>query len=114
MAQAADLTGQLPMHSQKANALEFGETYRTRDEARADVLDYIARFYNAKPGHSTVDYLNAMEKCVPPIGHAFDLFQPRTTFALKLHLSGSRPASCPIGAAPAASEVACRGPPTSP
>ena len=26
----------------------MGKTYRTRDEAKADVFDYIERFYNAK------------------------------------------------------------------
>jgi len=30
------------------------KTYRTRDEARADVFDYIERFYNAKRRHSTI------------------------------------------------------------
>ena len=29
-------------------------TYRTRDEARADVLDYIERFYNRKRRHGYV------------------------------------------------------------
>jgi putative transposase len=35
--------------------------YRTRDEARADVFDYIERFYNAKRRHSTIGYLSPME-----------------------------------------------------
>ena len=30
------------------------KTYRTRHEARADVFDYIERFYNAKRRHSTI------------------------------------------------------------
>jgi len=30
--------------------------YRTRDEARADVFDYIERFYNPHPRHSTLGY----------------------------------------------------------
>ncbi len=34
------------------------KTYRTRDEARADVFDYIERFYNAKCRHSTIGYLS--------------------------------------------------------
>jgi len=34
------------------------KTYRTRDEARADVFDYIERFYNPKRRHSTIGYLN--------------------------------------------------------
>ena len=35
--------------------------YRTRDEARADVFDYIERFYNLKRRHSTIGYLSPME-----------------------------------------------------
>src|SRR4029077_17785429 len=34
------------------------KTYRTRNEARADVFDYIERFYNAKRRHSTIGYLS--------------------------------------------------------
>ena len=34
------------------------KTYRTRDEARADVFDYVERFYNAKRRHSTLGYLS--------------------------------------------------------
>jgi putative transposase len=37
------------------------KTYRTRDEARADVFDYIERFYNAKRRHSTIGYLSPMD-----------------------------------------------------
>ena len=37
------------------------ETYRTRDEAKADVFDYIERFYNAKRRHSTIGYMSPME-----------------------------------------------------
>jgi len=36
-------------------------TYRTRDEAKADVFDYIERFYNPKRRHSTIGYLSPME-----------------------------------------------------
>jgi len=36
-------------------------TYRTRDEARADVFDYIERFCNPKRRHSTLGYLSPME-----------------------------------------------------
>jgi len=32
--------------------------YRTRDETKADVFDYIERFYNAKRRHSTIGYLS--------------------------------------------------------
>jgi hypothetical protein len=34
--------------------------YRTRDEARADVFDYIERFYNSKRRHSTIGYLSPL------------------------------------------------------
>ena len=37
------------------------KVYRTRDEARADVFDYIERFYNLKRRHSTIGYLSPME-----------------------------------------------------
>jgi transposase InsO family protein len=37
------------------------KTYRTRDEARADVFDYIEHFYNPKRRHSTIGYLSPME-----------------------------------------------------
>jgi putative transposase len=37
------------------------KVYRTRDEARADVFDYIERFYNPKRRHSTIGYLSPME-----------------------------------------------------
>jgi putative transposase len=35
--------------------------YRTRDEAKADVFDYIERFYNTKRRHSTIGYISPME-----------------------------------------------------
>jgi putative transposase len=37
------------------------KTYRTRDQAKADVFDYIERFYNPKRRHSTLGYLSPME-----------------------------------------------------
>ena len=37
------------------------KTYRTRDQAKADVFDYIERFYNAKRRHSTIGYRSPME-----------------------------------------------------
>lgn len=37
------------------------DTYRTRDNAKADVFDYIERFYNPKRRHSTLGYLSPME-----------------------------------------------------
>ena len=38
-----------------------GKTYRTRDQARADVFDYIERFYNPRRRHSTIGYRSPME-----------------------------------------------------
>jgi putative transposase len=37
------------------------KTYRTRNEAKADVFDYIERFYNSRRRHSTIGYLSPME-----------------------------------------------------
>jgi putative transposase len=37
------------------------KTYRTRDDARADVFDYIERFYNSKRRHSTIGYMSPMD-----------------------------------------------------
>jgi putative transposase len=37
------------------------KVYRTRDEARADVFDYIERFYNPKRRHSTLGYVSPAE-----------------------------------------------------
>ena len=35
--------------------------YRTRDHAKADVFDYIERFYNPPRRHSTLGYLSPIE-----------------------------------------------------
>jgi putative transposase len=35
--------------------------YRTRNQARADVFDYIERFYNPTRRHSTLGYLSPMD-----------------------------------------------------
>ena len=35
--------------------------YRTRNQARADVFDYIELFYNPQRRHSTIGYLSPME-----------------------------------------------------
>ena len=35
--------------------------YATRDEARADVFDYIERFYNPRRRHSVLDYLSPVQ-----------------------------------------------------
>jgi transposase InsO family protein len=37
------------------------KVYRTRDAARADVFDYIERFYNTIRRHSTIGYLSPVE-----------------------------------------------------
>ncbi len=37
------------------------KVYRTRDDAIADVFDYIERFYNPKRRHSKLGYLSPME-----------------------------------------------------
>ncbi|PZX48754.1 putative transposase [Cereibacter changlensis] len=37
------------------------KVFRTRDEARADVFDYIERFYNPRRRHSKLGYLSPME-----------------------------------------------------
>jgi putative transposase len=35
--------------------------YRTREQAKADVFDYIECFYNPRRRHSTLGYLSPME-----------------------------------------------------
>jgi len=35
--------------------------YRTRDKARADLFDYIERFYNPRPRHSRLGNVSPME-----------------------------------------------------
>jgi putative transposase len=37
------------------------KTYRTRNDARTDVFDYIERFYNPKRRHSTIGYMSPMD-----------------------------------------------------
>src|SRR5215213_6845233 len=37
------------------------KTYRTRDQAKADVFDYIECFYNPKRRHSTIGYLSPVD-----------------------------------------------------
>ena len=36
------------------------KVYRTRNEARADVFDYIERFYNPRRRHSKLGYISPM------------------------------------------------------
>jgi transposase InsO family protein len=42
------------------------KTYRSRDEAKADVFDYIERFYNPKRRHSTIGYLSPRSSSAEP------------------------------------------------
>jgi putative transposase len=37
------------------------KVYRTRDVARADVFDYIERFYNLRRRHSTLGYISPVD-----------------------------------------------------
>jgi putative transposase len=37
------------------------KTYRTREEAKAEVFDCVERFYNNKRRHSTIGYMSPME-----------------------------------------------------
>lgn len=37
------------------------KSHRSRGEARADVFDYVERFYNSRRRHSTLGYLSPME-----------------------------------------------------
>lgn len=37
------------------------KTYRSRDKARADVFDYIERFYNTHRWHSAIGYVSPAE-----------------------------------------------------
>src|SRR5690606_4385705 len=37
------------------------KVYRTRDQARADVFDYIERFYNTRRRHSTLGYISPVQ-----------------------------------------------------
>ena len=37
------------------------KVYRTRDQARADVFDYIERFYNPRRRHSTLGYMSPVD-----------------------------------------------------
>jgi putative transposase len=45
------------------------KVYRTRDDARADVFDYIERFYNPRRRHSTLGYLSPVD-CVRGASYA--------------------------------------------
>lgn len=71
------------IHSLK-NERFRGEIYRTRDAARADLFDYIARFYDTVRRASTIGYLSSVE------------FKKKVGLAqLYVHETGSRPAVLP-------------------
>nr|CBA28148.1 hypothetical protein Csp_A05830 [Curvibacter putative symbiont of Hydra magnipapillata] len=38
-----------------------GKVYRTREQARADVFNYIERFYNSTRRHSTLRYVSPIQ-----------------------------------------------------
>jgi putative transposase len=38
------------------------KVYRSRDDARSDVFDYIERFYNSTRRHSTLGYVSPIDK----------------------------------------------------
>lgn len=38
-----------------------GKVYSTRDQAKADVFDYVERFYNARRRHSTIGFVSPVE-----------------------------------------------------
>jgi putative transposase len=40
--------------------LIFHQSYRTREEAKRSIFEYIASFYNSKRIHSTNDYMSPM------------------------------------------------------
>lgn len=39
----------------------FRKVYRTREQARSDVFDYIECFYNPRRRHSTLGYLSPVQ-----------------------------------------------------
>ena len=43
------------------NRAHSAQLYRTRDEAKADLFDYLERFYNPKRRHSRIGYMSPME-----------------------------------------------------
>ena len=55
------------------------KTYRTRDEAKADVFDYIECFYNPKRRHSTIGHLSPVEFEMQAGPTAPDLFTVKSS-----------------------------------
>ena len=47
--------------SMKIDRIIARKVYRTRDQARSDVFEYIERFYNPRRRHSTIGYLSPMK-----------------------------------------------------
>lgn len=54
------LHGELTRRGLPAICVNARQVYRTRNEARADVFDYIERFYNPRRRHSKLGYLSPM------------------------------------------------------
>ena len=54
-------TGVVCSMSRSGTVSDKAKTYRSKDEAKADVFDYIERFFNARRRHSTIAYLSPME-----------------------------------------------------
>jgi transposase InsO family protein len=49
-----------PSHRRETERLSRKQ-HRTRDGLRADVFDYIERFYNPKRRHSTIGYISPVQ-----------------------------------------------------
>jgi putative transposase len=54
------------------------KTYRTRDEARADVFDYFERFYNQKRRHSKIGFMSPNGVRVQAIASLFEASSRKT------------------------------------
>ena len=53
--------GHAAMESLFSSLKTARKPHRSRDEAKADVFDYIERFYNPKRRHSTMGYMSPVE-----------------------------------------------------
>lgn len=60
------------------------KVYRSREQARADVFDYIERFYNPTRRHSTLGYVSPIE------------FEKAQEAEVSVHDSGSSPICCSL------------------
>ncbi|MEN9846753.1 MAG: hypothetical protein RIS36_1900 [Pseudomonadota bacterium] len=55
-----DAVAESSFHSLKVEAI-YGEMFRTRDEARRAVFDWIECFYNTNRRHSALGYLSPQD-----------------------------------------------------